>query len=75
MNYEQEIQDMDRVQLGFTPLGSYESYLEEALPDSELSNEIIERFEKSTSCIVNLKIILLSMIHYWRNLIIPILAT
>ena len=31
---------------GFTPLGSYESYLEEALPDSELSNEIIERFEK-----------------------------
>lgn len=46
VNYEQEIQDMDRVQLGFTPLGSCESYLEEALPDSELSNEIIERFEK-----------------------------
>lgn len=46
INYEQEIQDMDREQLGFTPLGSYESYLEEALPDSELSNEIIERFEK-----------------------------
>lgn len=46
VNYEQEIQDTDRVQLGFTPLGSYESYLEEALPDSELSNEIIERFEK-----------------------------
>ena len=46
VNYEQEIRDMDRVQLGFTPLGSYESYLEEALPDSELSNEIIERFEK-----------------------------
>ena len=46
INYGQEIQDMDREQLGFTPLGSYESYLEEALPDSELSNEIIERFEK-----------------------------
>lgn len=46
INYEQEIQDMDREQLGFTPLGSYESYLEEALPDSELSNEIIERFER-----------------------------
>ena len=45
VNYEQEIQDMDREQLGFTPLGSYESYLEEALPDSELSNEMIERFE------------------------------
>lgn len=46
VNYEQEIHDMDREQLGFTPLGSYESYLEEALPVSELSNEIIERFEK-----------------------------
>ena len=45
VNYEQEIQDMDREQLGFTPLGSYESYLEEALPDSELSNAMIERFE------------------------------
>lgn len=45
INYEQEIQDMDREQLGFTPLGSYESYLEETLPDSELSNEMIERFE------------------------------
>ena len=45
VNYEQEIQDMDREQLGFTPLGSYESYLEEALPDSELTNAMIKRFE------------------------------
>lgn len=45
VNYEQEIQDMDREQLGFTPLGSYESYLEEDLPNSELSDEIINRFE------------------------------
>ena len=45
INYEQEIQDMDREQLGFTPLGSYESYLEENLPDSELSNQMIERFK------------------------------
>ncbi|MCM1054648.1 MAG: hypothetical protein NC394_03910 [Bacteroides sp.] len=44
-NYEQEIQDMDRESLGFTPLGNYESYLEDALPDSELSIEILERFE------------------------------
>ncbi|MBD5112166.1 MAG: DUF4935 domain-containing protein [Ruminococcaceae bacterium] len=44
-NYEQEIHDMDREYLGFIPLGSYESYLEDALPDSELSSEILERFE------------------------------
>lgn len=44
-NYEQEIQDMDRESLGFTPLGNYESYLEDALLDSELSIEILERFE------------------------------
>ncbi len=45
VNDEQEIQDMDRESLGFTPLGSYESYLEDDLPDSELSRDIIERFE------------------------------
>lgn len=44
-NYEQEIQDMNRESLGFTPLGNYESYLEDALLDSELSIEILERFE------------------------------
>lgn len=43
--YEQEIQDMDREYLGFVPLGSYESYLEDALPDSEFSSEILDRFE------------------------------
>ena len=45
VNYEQEIQDMDREQLGFTPLGNYESYLEEALPDSKLYSEMLKRFE------------------------------
>lgn len=45
-NYEQEIKDMDRETLGFVPLGSYESYLEDNLTDSKLSIEILERFKK-----------------------------
>ena len=45
INDEQEIQDMDRESFGFTPLGSYKSYLEDDLPDSELSRDIVERFE------------------------------
>ncbi len=48
-NDEQEFYDMDREQLGFVPLGNYESYLEDALPDSKLFNEIIERFETVNS--------------------------
>ncbi len=43
--YEQDIKDMDRKTLGFIPLGSYESYLEDSLPDSEFYGEIIEIFE------------------------------
>ncbi len=46
IDYEQEIEDMDRASLGFTPLGSYESYLEEDLPDSDMSKEIIGQFEE-----------------------------
>lgn len=45
-NYEQEIKDMDRETLGFVTLGSYESYLDDSLPDSKLSIEILERFKK-----------------------------
>lgn len=45
INDEQEIQDMDRESFGFTPLGSYKSYLEDDMPDSELSRDIVERFE------------------------------
>lgn len=44
-DYEQEVEDMDREYLGFIPLDSYESYLEEDLPNSELTNKIIKRFE------------------------------
>lgn len=46
VNYEQEIQDMDRRYLGFQPLGSYQSYLEEDLIVSNLNKDIIEQFEK-----------------------------
>lgn len=42
---DEEIRDMDRESLGFQPLGSYESYLEDALPDSDFYAEIIAKFE------------------------------
>lgn len=43
---EEEIRDMDREALGFQALGSYESYLEDNLPDSHFYADIIARFEK-----------------------------
>lgn len=46
IDYEQEIKDMDREALGFTPLGSYESYLEEDLPESKMSADIVAQFEE-----------------------------
>lgn len=46
IDYEQEIKDINRENLGFISLGSYESYLEEDLPNSDMSGEIITRFEK-----------------------------
>lgn len=46
IDYEQEIKDMDRESLGFTPLGSYESYLEEDLPESKMSADIVAQFEE-----------------------------
>lgn len=42
---EEEIRDMDREALGFQPLGSYESYLEDNLPDSSFYTDIIAKFE------------------------------
>lgn len=45
-DYEQEIEDMDRESIGFRSLGSYESYLEENLPNSDMHEKIIEQFEK-----------------------------
>lgn len=42
---EEEIRDMDREALGFQPLGSYESYLENNLPDSSFYADIIAKFE------------------------------
>lgn len=43
---EEEIRDMDREALGFQALGSYESYLEDNLPDSHFYADIIARFEE-----------------------------
>lgn len=43
---EEEIRDMDREALGFQTLGSYESYLEDNLPDSHFYADVIARFEK-----------------------------
>lgn len=43
---EDEINAMDRESLGFQPLGSYASYLEDNLSDSEFSAEVVGRFEK-----------------------------
>lgn len=42
---EEEIRDMDREALGFQPLGSYESYLEDNLTDSSFYTDIIAKFE------------------------------
>ena len=43
-DYEQEIEDMDRESVGLKPIGEYETYLEENLAHSKMSEEIIERF-------------------------------
>lgn len=43
---EEEIRDMDREALGFQALGSYESYLEDNLPDSHFYADIIARFKE-----------------------------
>ena len=43
---EEEIRDMDREALGFQALGSYESYLEDNLPDSHFYADITARFEE-----------------------------
>ena len=46
IDYEQEAKDIDREVFGFTPLGSYESYLEEDLPESKMSADIVAQFEE-----------------------------
>lgn len=43
-DYEQEIADMDCESAGLLPLGEYETYLEENLAESKMSEEIIKRF-------------------------------
>lgn len=43
-DYEQEIEDMERESVGLNPLGRYETYLEEKLAESKMSEDIIEHF-------------------------------
>lgn len=45
-DFEGEIKDMERNALGFVSLGSYKSFLEENLPNSEMHKNIITQFEK-----------------------------
>ena len=45
-DYEQEIEDMDRESVGLIPLGKYETYLEENLAESKMSEDIMERFNR-----------------------------
>lgn len=45
-DYEQEIEDMDRESVGLNPLGDYETYLEEDIAESKMSEDIIERFNR-----------------------------
>lgn len=44
-NYEQEIMDMDRENVGLTAMGKYNSYLEESLFNSKMQEEFVSRFE------------------------------
>ena len=46
IDYEQEIEDMERESLGFTALGNYESYLEENLPNSDLYQSLVKQFDE-----------------------------
>jgi hypothetical protein len=48
-DYSEELHDMDRESLGFISLDGYDDYLEEALSDSKMQEEVIERFKKINS--------------------------
>lgn len=39
LDYEQEIQDLEREELGFIPLREYEAFLENELSNSEFSEK------------------------------------
>lgn len=44
-NYEQEIMDMDRESVGLSAMGEYNSYLEDALSNSKMQEDLVSRFE------------------------------
>ena len=46
IDYEQEYKNMQRIDLGFHSLDDYTNYLEEDLPNSNMTNDIIQRFKK-----------------------------
>lgn len=48
-DYSEELHDMDRESLGFISLQGYDDYLEEALSDSKMQAEVIDKFEKINS--------------------------
>lgn len=52
---EREILDMDRENIGLTALGQYDSYLEEALSDSKMQEDIVEKFEVINSILSDLE--------------------
>lgn len=49
VNYVQELYDMDRKELGLRSLSDYESYLEEDLSNSELEQDVVQKFEEIKS--------------------------
>ena len=52
LDYEQEIQDLEREQLGFIPLGEYEAFLENELSNSEFSEKIIEKLSEDVELLI-----------------------
>ncbi len=53
VDYDEEIKEMDRDYLGFVPLKSYKTYLEEDLSSSDMSQEIMKHFEKMNNIYLN----------------------
>jgi len=46
IDYENEYKNLERINLGFHSLDDYTDHLEEDLPESNMTNDIIQRFKK-----------------------------
>lgn len=44
-DYEQDIMDMDRKSVGLKAMGEYDSFLEEALANSKMNQDLVSKFE------------------------------